>query len=233
MPAMRCVVTGANRGIGLEFVRQLLARGDEVLAALLEELRGYAGGPARGVGGDAYGGVAVPLRLRAGEAVLSFLSTTTMFGTPIDVTLSELAIEAFLPADETTSTGLRASGLRSSRGSASQVDAGCPEAAWSPTYSPQAEQAVLEIGAKLGRDVVRVEFRQIALLDQFGPRFEFSFALLDERARLLELRVAAVVGEHGENVARFHAVAALHAEFCNDGLGARNDRDLLVRFGPA
>ena len=51
---------------------------------------------------DAYGGVAVPLVLRAGEAELSFLSTTTMFGTPIDITLSELAIEAFLPADART-----------------------------------------------------------------------------------------------------------------------------------
>jgi hypothetical protein len=48
----------------------------------------------------------VPLRIRAGEAVLSFLSTTTMFGTPIDVTLAELAIEAFLPADEATAAAL-------------------------------------------------------------------------------------------------------------------------------
>ena len=48
----------------------------------------------------------MPLRIRAGEAVLSFLSTTTMFGTPIDVTLAELAIEAFLPADEATAAAL-------------------------------------------------------------------------------------------------------------------------------
>lgn len=48
---MRCVVTGANRGIGLEFVRQLLARGDTVTAAVrdapgaraLNELRTSAG----------------------------------------------------------------------------------------------------------------------------------------------------------------------------------------------
>jgi transcriptional regulator with XRE-family HTH domain len=79
---------------------QVAASGDQVLAALLEELRTYPGGRMRGE--DGYGGVAVPLRVKAGEAVLSFLGTTTMFGTPIDVTLSELAIEAFLPADEAT-----------------------------------------------------------------------------------------------------------------------------------
>jgi hypothetical protein len=80
-----------------------------VLAGLLTELRSYPGGSART--GDGYGGVAVPLRLRAGEAVLSFLSTTTMFGTPIDVTLAELAIEAFLPADEATAAALLGVGL--------------------------------------------------------------------------------------------------------------------------
>ena len=87
---------------------QVAASADQVLAALLEELRAYPGVTARG--GDPYGGVAVPLRLRAGEGILSFLSTTTMFGTPIDVTLSELAIEAFLPADETTAAALLARG---------------------------------------------------------------------------------------------------------------------------
>ncbi len=39
---MRCVVTGANRGIGLEFVRQLLERGDRVTAAVREPARGDA-----------------------------------------------------------------------------------------------------------------------------------------------------------------------------------------------
>lgn len=44
----------------------------------------------------------VPLRLRLGDDVLSFISTTTVFGTPREVTLSELAIEAFHPADDRT-----------------------------------------------------------------------------------------------------------------------------------
>jgi len=79
---------------------QIEASADPVLAALLAELRAYPGGATRQA--DAYGGVAVPLVLRAGEAELSFLSTTTMFGTPIDITLAELAIEAFLPADART-----------------------------------------------------------------------------------------------------------------------------------
>lgn len=48
----------------------------------------------------------VPLQLRAGDDVLSFISTTTVFGTPREVTLSELAIEAFYPADERTRAAL-------------------------------------------------------------------------------------------------------------------------------
>jgi len=67
---------------------------------LLAELRTYPGGASPAA--DGHGGVAVPLVLRARDGLLSFLSTTTMFGTPIDITLAELAIEAFLPADPET-----------------------------------------------------------------------------------------------------------------------------------
>ena len=87
---------------------QVSASGDPVLADLLGELRTYPGGGSSGR--DDYGGVAVPLRLRSGEQELCFLSTTTMFGTPIDVTLAELAIEAFLPADEATAAALLGKG---------------------------------------------------------------------------------------------------------------------------
>jgi hypothetical protein len=38
---------------------------------------------------------------------LSLISTTTIFGTPVDVTLSELALETFFPADEPTAAALR------------------------------------------------------------------------------------------------------------------------------
>jgi hypothetical protein len=41
--------------------------------------------------------------------VLSFLSTTTIFGTPVDVTLSEIALESFFPADTATAAALRRS----------------------------------------------------------------------------------------------------------------------------
>jgi hypothetical protein len=46
--------------------------------------------------------VVVPLTFRTAAGSLSFFSTTTVFGTPVDVTLSELAIEAFFPADPAT-----------------------------------------------------------------------------------------------------------------------------------
>jgi len=87
---------------------QIEASADLVLAELLAELRAYPGGTSHAV--DSYGGVAVPLVLRAGGEDLSFLSTTTMFGTPIDITLAELAIEAFLPADARTADLLMAGG---------------------------------------------------------------------------------------------------------------------------
>jgi len=52
----------------------------------------------------------VPFRLRTPAGVLSFLSTTTVFGTPVDITLSELAVESFFPADAFTAEAVRASG---------------------------------------------------------------------------------------------------------------------------
>ncbi|WP_127794341.1 helix-turn-helix domain-containing protein [Agromyces sp. LHK192] len=52
------------------------------------------------------GEIALPLRLRVGGETLSFLSTISTFGTPLDVTLSELAVEAFLPADDATRRAL-------------------------------------------------------------------------------------------------------------------------------
>ena len=51
----------------------------------------------------------VPMRLRTEAGELSFFSTTTLFGTPLDVTVSELAIEAFYPADEATARVLNGS----------------------------------------------------------------------------------------------------------------------------
>lgn len=54
------------------------------------------------------GNVVVPLQYRSGETELSFLSITAVFGTPLDVTLSEIAIESFYPADAKTADYLRA-----------------------------------------------------------------------------------------------------------------------------
>jgi transcriptional regulator with XRE-family HTH domain len=90
--------------IFLRLEEQIDASADPVLAALLDELRTYPGGTCRS---SEPAGIAVLLRLRSGERLLSFLSMTTVFGTPIDITLSELAIEAFLPADAATGDYLR------------------------------------------------------------------------------------------------------------------------------
>jgi transcriptional regulator with XRE-family HTH domain len=84
--------------------REAFASGDPALAALHEELRGY-GEPAEGADAATY--IAVPLRLRHGDGELSFISTKTTFGTAVDVTVAELAIESFFPADEQTAAAMR------------------------------------------------------------------------------------------------------------------------------
>jgi len=90
--------------------QQIQATGDGLLAALLEELRGY---PVPEDAADLHLegehiGVVVPLRFRTRFGVLSLISTTTIFGTPVDVTLQELAVESFFPADAQTAAALTA-----------------------------------------------------------------------------------------------------------------------------
>ena len=92
--------------------RQIAVSSDPALAALHQELSAYPGderatGP-RGAALVDYGGVAAPLRLATEAGVISFISTTTIFGAPRDVILSELAIEAFFPADGLSAERLRA-----------------------------------------------------------------------------------------------------------------------------
>jgi len=91
--------------------QQIDVTADGELIKLLDELSGY---PAPGGGKtpratlkEDYAGVVVPVQFITDAGVLSFFSTTTIFGTPVDVTLSELAIESFFPADAATAEALR------------------------------------------------------------------------------------------------------------------------------
>lgn len=83
--------------------RQIDLNGDTALVDLLEEIRDYpfprGNAPSDREECDR---IAIPLRLATVDGVLSFFSTTTVFGAPVDITLSELAIEAFVPADAPT-----------------------------------------------------------------------------------------------------------------------------------
>ncbi len=88
--------------------QQVESSGDAALAALAEELNGYPA-PESGHDGPLRSpapAVAVPLQLRSAEGVLCLISTITVFGTPVDITLSELALETFFPADEDTARAL-------------------------------------------------------------------------------------------------------------------------------
>lgn len=86
--------------------KQFEASADPALLELLEEMRGYPAPPLEQPRPQA---IAVPLVVKYPNGTMSFLSTTMLFGSPLDVTLSELAIEFFLPADAETVEALRRS----------------------------------------------------------------------------------------------------------------------------
>ncbi|MBN6039337.1 helix-turn-helix domain-containing protein [Amycolatopsis sp. 195334CR] len=92
--------------------REVAATADPELSDLLAELRGY---PCADVVPEVEvpkpGDIVVPLRLRHGDTELSFFSTVATFGTPLDVTLAELSIEAFFPADAHTAEVIRSTPL--------------------------------------------------------------------------------------------------------------------------
>jgi transcriptional regulator with XRE-family HTH domain len=91
--------------------RQIEVSADPVLSALLDELTQYPAPDGAAVqpspSGHECAGVVVPLQLITDSGTLSFISTVTVFGTPVDVTLSELALESFFPADAATAEALR------------------------------------------------------------------------------------------------------------------------------
>jgi transcriptional regulator with XRE-family HTH domain len=89
--------------------RQIDLSGDQTLADLLAELAAYplgrAAGPPPAERSASEAVVSLQLITPAGR--LTFFTTTMVFGTPIDITLSELALESFFPADEATAQAMR------------------------------------------------------------------------------------------------------------------------------
>ncbi|MFZ6004554.1 MAG: helix-turn-helix domain-containing protein [Actinomycetota bacterium] len=92
-----------------EYADHLLARlqhqvsvsADGDLVALQEEMRDYVGKRHPTVHVPA-AQVVLPMRLLVGDDVLSMMSTISVFGTPVDITLAEMALEMFFPADAET-----------------------------------------------------------------------------------------------------------------------------------
>ncbi len=88
--------------------RQWEQTGDDALGELLREVSTYPrppDGPESGTAHDSTG-VVLPLQLRTQTGVMSFISVVSVFGTPHDIVLQELAIESFFPADDFTGRAL-------------------------------------------------------------------------------------------------------------------------------
>jgi hypothetical protein len=90
--------------------RQLATTADPGLEALLAEVMAYPD-VARAIGDSAAlppPAAVLPMHFRLDDGTeLRFFSTMTVFGSPLDVTIAELAIESFFPADEATAALLR------------------------------------------------------------------------------------------------------------------------------
>jgi transcriptional regulator with XRE-family HTH domain len=88
---------------------QVAVSADPDLIELLDEIRALIGRTHPNVHMSP-SQVLLPMRIRAGDRLLSFMSTISVFGTPIDITLAELAIEMFFPADAETAAYLSGNG---------------------------------------------------------------------------------------------------------------------------
>lgn len=86
--------------------REVATTGDARLEQLLEEVEAYPAPPGASPDVPPRGAIAVPLRLTDGDRELTFISTVATFGTAVDVTVAELSIEAFFPADARTAAAL-------------------------------------------------------------------------------------------------------------------------------
>jgi hypothetical protein len=87
--------------------REVALTGDPQLTQLHDELCGYpCDQPEPKLELPEPGAVAVPLRIRHHGRELAFLHTVATFGMPLDVTVAELAINSFLPADPDTAAVL-------------------------------------------------------------------------------------------------------------------------------
>lgn len=87
--------------------REVVLTGDDELGHLYDELCTYAADRSADSGLESHGEVFVPFRIRTDDGELSFFNTIATFGTALDITVAELAVEAFFPADERTATYLR------------------------------------------------------------------------------------------------------------------------------
>jgi transcriptional regulator with XRE-family HTH domain len=92
----------------LRLKREIALTGDPMLEALYREVSAYPGveGDDELVDADGADAVSLPLSLRYGSSELRLINTITSFGSPLDVTLAGLTIEAFYPADRETAESL-------------------------------------------------------------------------------------------------------------------------------
>ena len=98
--------------------RAAILTGDHEFDALIEEVSAYPDVAAMGDWRAATvleePKILIPFRVGLGAVELSMFTTLTVFGTPLDVTLAEMAVELFYPADDISEALLRSTGGRES-----------------------------------------------------------------------------------------------------------------------